>query len=169
MTAFPKYRAGIVAMAQMLSMAGNLKMTHVPYKGEPAGVTDLVANRVQLMLATPGSADAFVKDGKLKAFATTLPQRTPLAPLVPSRVERFPKFSVVAWAAVMGPAGLPRDLADRLSKEVVAAIERPEVKEQFARRQYFGHGSTPEALRLYLREQVELYDRALREAGVEPQ
>ena len=160
---------GIVAMAQMLSMAGNLKMTHVPYKGEPAGMIDLVANRVQLMLATPGSAEAFVKDGRLKAFATTLPQRTPLAPSVPSLVERFPKFSVVAWAALMAPAGLPSELTERLSKEVNAAIERPDLKEQFARRQYFGHGSTPDELRLYLREQLELYSRALREAGVEPQ
>ena len=160
---------GIVAMAQMLSMAGNLSMTHVPYRGEPAGMADLVTNRVQLMLATPGSAEAFVKDGKLKAFATTLPQRSPLAPSIPSLTERFPKFSVVAWAAVMGPAGMPREIAEKLSREIVAAIDRPEVKDQFARKQYFGHGSSPDELRHYLREQLELYGRALREAGVAPQ
>ena len=53
--------------------------------------------------------------------------------------------------------------------EVMAALERPDIKEQFARKQYFGHGSTPEEIQAYLAEQVELYGRALRDAGVKPE
>ena len=122
---------GIVAMAQLLAMAGNPKMTHVPYKGEPAAMADLVTNRVQLAICTPGSAEGFAKEGSLKALATTLPTRVSTAPAVPSLVESFPKFSVVAWAGLMEPAGMPRDVTERLAREIALALIRPEVKEQF--------------------------------------
>jgi tripartite-type tricarboxylate transporter receptor subunit TctC len=159
---------GIVATAQLMSMSG-INLLHIPYKGEPAGMTDLVANRVQIMFATPGSANNFVKDGRLRMLATTLPARAPVAPDVPSMVEFFPKFSVVAWAALLAPSGTPAEIVNRLSREVIAAINRPDVKAQMDSRQYFGHGSTPEELGTYLREQFDVYARSLRAAGVQPE
>lgn len=160
---------GIVGTAQMLSFAGNPSMVHVPYKGEPDAVRDLVANRVQVMFAAPSSADAFVKAGKLRVLATNLPQRASFAPDVPSMNEYFPKFSVSAWTGLMGPKGLPKDIANRLSQEVIAAFELPQTKEKMERLQYVGAGSTPDAFAAFFEQQGDLYLRVLREAGVQPE
>ena len=160
---------GIVASAQMLAMAGNPAMLHVPYKGEPAAVADLATNRVQAMFSSPSSADGFAKAGKLRVLATNLPQRSPFAPEIPSMNEFFPKFSVTAWAGLMGPRGLPRDIVERLSREVVAALSRPQAKEKFDKLQYVAYGSSPEEFSTFFSEQVELYSNVLRAAGVQPE
>ncbi len=160
---------GIAASAQMLTMAGNLNLVHVPYKGEPAGVVDLTSNRVQVMFATPSSADSFAKSGKLRVLATNLPTRAAFAPEVPSINEHLPKFSATAWAGLMGPRDLPKDIVDRLSREVTAALEQPQARAQLERMQAVGAGSTPAAFSTFFREQVETYSRLLREAGVKPE
>lgn len=161
---------GIVAMAQMLALAGNLSMVHVPYKGEPAAIVDLVSNSVQVMFATPTTASAFAKEGKLRALATTLPHRSPGAPDVPTMVEAgLPRFSIALWAAIYGPAKMPQGIVDQLSREVNLALNRSDVKEQLERQQFFGQGSAPKELDAYTREQLEMYSRTLRDAGVQPE
>lgn len=160
---------GITASAQLFTLAGNLKLVHVPYKGEPAGVLDLASNRVQVMFATPSSADAFAKAGKIRVIATNLPRRAPFAPDVPSINELIPAFSVTAWAGLMGPRGMPKEIVERLSREVIAALDRPHTKEKFEQLQFMGNASTPEEFSLFFKEQVELYSRVLHEAGVRPE
>jgi tripartite-type tricarboxylate transporter receptor subunit TctC len=83
--------------------------------------------------------------------------------------EYFPKFSVTAWAGLMGPRGMPKEVVDRLSREVATALKRPDVRDKLDRLQYVGYGSTPEEFDTFFRDQVELYSRVLREAGVQPE
>src|SRR3989440_5092550 len=98
---------GIVSFAQIKSLAG-IEMVHVPYKGEPAGITDLVAGRVQMMIATPTTGLAHVKAGRLRALVTTLSKRSSLLPEVPTIAEAgMPQFSITSWAALFAPAKLP--------------------------------------------------------------
>src|SRR5258708_33873392 len=119
---------GIVSFAQISSLAG-IEMVHVPYKGEPAGITDLVAGRVHLMIATPTTGLAYVKDGKLRAFVTTLSRRSPLLPEVPTIAEAgMPQFSITSWAALFGPAKMPREALERLNRGVGAALGRAGVQ-----------------------------------------
>lgn len=160
---------GIVASAQLLALAGKPDMVHVPYKGEPAAVVDLSTNRVQWMFSSPSSAENFVKSGKLRVLATNLPQRSPYAPDVPSVNEYFPKFSVTAWAGLMAPRGTPKDIVDRLAREVNAALNKPQTKEKLDRLQYVGVGSTPEEFSQFFRDQVGIYSNLLKEAGVQPE
>jgi tripartite-type tricarboxylate transporter receptor subunit TctC len=160
---------GIVATSQFLALAGKLDMLQVPYKGEPAAVIDLASNRVQVMFATPSSADSFIKGGKLRVLATSIPRRAPSAPDVPSMNEYYPGFSATAWAGVMAPRGVPKEIVDRLSREVTAALDKPDTQEKLGRLQVVAQGSTPEAFERFFREQLELYPRLLRAAGVEPQ
>ena len=161
---------GLVSMAQVISLAGNLNMVHVPYKGEPAALIDLISNRVQVMFATPTTTMAYVKEGKLRMLATTLPQRHPRALEVPTMAEAgMPAFSIVVWAAMYGPAKMPPAIVERLSREVNLALNRPEVKEQFERQQFFAYGSTPKELEDYTKEQLDVYSRTLRSAGVQPE
>ena len=160
---------GIASFAQMNSLAG-IDMAHIPYKGEPAGVTDLVANRVQLMFATITTGGAHVRDGKLRAIATSLPRRSPAFPEVPTMAESgMPQFSIVSWAGLFAPAKTPKEVVARLNREFVAAMKRPEVIAAMDKQAFFPSTSTPEQLGVYVKEQKESYARILRAAGVQPE
>lgn len=160
---------GIVATSQMLSLAG-VKMVQVPYKGEPAAMTDLASNRVQLMFGTLTTAGPHVSTGKLRMLATTLPARSPAYPDVPTMAEAgVPRFAVASWAALQGPAGMPKDVAQRIAREVANVLAKPEIRDALARQNIIPAASTPDELRAYVHEQVDLYARTLKEAGVEPE
>jgi tripartite-type tricarboxylate transporter receptor subunit TctC len=160
---------GIVSFAQINSLAG-IQMVHVPYRGEPAGITDLVAGRVQLMLATPTTGLAHVKDGRLRALVTTLSKRSALLPEVPTIAEAgMPQFSITSWAALFGPAKLPRELTERLNREFTGAMKRPEVRAAMDKQAFALSPSTPDQLRQFVKQQLESYRRILRAAGVEPE
>jgi tripartite-type tricarboxylate transporter receptor subunit TctC len=160
---------GIVSFAQMNSLTG-IDMTHVPYKGEPQGITDLVTGRVHLMWATPTTGLAHVKDGKLRAIATNLKTRSGLLPEVPTMAEvGVPQYSVVSWAALYGPAKLPRDIQLRLNKEFHDAMKRPEVVAALDKQAFPLSPSTPEELGAFTRSQLEAYRAILRAAGVQPE
>jgi tripartite-type tricarboxylate transporter receptor subunit TctC len=160
---------GIVSFAQMNSLAG-IDMTHVPYKGEPQGITDLVSNRVQVMWATPTTGLAHVKDGKLRAIATNLKARSNLLPEVPTMAEvGMPQYSVTSWAALYGPAKIPRDLLLRLNKEFTDAMKRPEVVAQMDKQAFPMNPGTPEELGAFTKSQMEAYRYILRNAGVQPE
>lgn len=160
---------GIVSFAQLSSLAG-IEMLHVPYKGEPAAITDLIGGRVQLIFATPTTGLAYVKDGKLRAIVTSLKRRSPILPDVPTMAEAgLPKFSILSWAALYGPARMPRDLTERINKEFLAAMKRPDVIAQMDKQAFFLNPSTPEELGAFTREQLEEYRSILRTAGVQPE
>ena len=116
------------------------------------------------------AALAFVKEGRLRALATTNSRRTPLLPDVPTMSEAgMPGFSMSSWAALVGPAKMPKDVADRISREVNAAFRRPEVREQLERQAFEFGGSTPDELGAFIKEQFEVWTRVAREAGIKPE
>jgi tripartite-type tricarboxylate transporter receptor subunit TctC len=158
---------GILSTGQLLAFGG-VKMVHVPYKGEPAAITDLVGGRVQLMFASSTTALPFIRDGKLRALATTNSKRTAQLPEVPTMAEAgMPRFTIGSWAALMGPGKMPRDVIDRINQEVNAAMKRPEVREQFERQAFEYAPSTPEEMGAFLRDQLEVWSRAIRESGMQ--
>ena len=158
---------GIVSFAQLSSLAG-IQMLHVPYKGEPAAITDLIAGRVQLIFATPTTGLAHVKDGKLRAVVTSLKQRSPILPDVPTIGEAgLPKFSILSWAALYGPAKMPKEITDRLNKEFVAAMKRPDVIAAMDKQAFILNPSTPAELAAFTKDQMEEYRVILRAAGVQ--
>jgi len=159
----------ILSTAQLMAL-GKISMVHVPYKGEPAGITDLVGGRVQVMFATPTTALAFVKEGKLRALATTNTRRTALLPDVPTMAEAgMTGFTMSSWAALVGPAKMPKDVTERINREFNAALRRPEVRELLERQAFEYGGSTPEELDAFIKEQFEVWKRVTREAGIKPE
>ena len=160
---------GIVSFAQMNTLAG-IDMIHVPYRGEPQGITDLVGGRVQLMWATPTTGLSHVKDGKLRALVTSLKARSKLLPDVPTIYESgMPEFTIVSWAGLYGPAKMPREIVQRLNKEFNDAIKRPDVQAQMEKQAFATTGSTPEQMAAFTKEQMESYSKILRAAGVQPE
>lgn len=160
---------GIVATGQMMSVTG-ADMVHIPYKGEPAGITDLIANRVQVMFATPTTADQYVESGMLRSLATTLPERSPDYPEIPTMEEAGVKgFAVPSWAALQGPKGMDPAVIERLNQELVAVLDDTAVQEQLAKQKFLPDSSTPNELTQFIQSQIALYAKTLKEAGVEPQ
>jgi tripartite-type tricarboxylate transporter receptor subunit TctC len=159
----------IVATALLATLAG-MDMVQVPYKTEPQAITDLLSAQTHVMISSYSPVAAHIKDGKLRPLATILPERSALLPDVPSVGEvGFPKFPVVPWAAMVGPAGMPKEIVDRLNKELVTIIANPEVKEQITKQAFALRSSTPAELGVIMKDQLEVWGRVMKQAGIEPQ
>jgi tripartite-type tricarboxylate transporter receptor subunit TctC len=159
---------GIVSTALFMSLGG-MQMVHVPYKGEPQAITDLLAGRVQFLVASAATTAPHVRDGKLRALAVTLEQRSPALPDVPTIAEAgMPAFKLTSWAGLFGPARMPADVAQRLNREFVAAIHRPDVQAAMARQGFMLTGSSMDKLGTLVREQLESYRSTVKLAGIEP-
>ena len=160
---------GIMSFAQMNALAG-INMTHVPYKGEPQAVTDIIAGRVQLLWATPTTGLAHLKEGKLRALATNLKARSALLPEVPTMAEvGIPQYSVASWAALYAPGKLPRELQQRLHKEFTDALKRPDVVAQLDKQAFQISMSTPEELAAFTKAQIEAYRNIMKSIGMQPE
>ena len=159
--------ASIVMAAEMESQA-KLHMTQVPYKGEVPAMTDFVAGRIQLMFATPANALPFVKEGKLKVFATLSDKRSPLLPETPTWHEAgMHDLPIVPWAGVFGPAKLPKDMARRLSQAIQEVLLREDVNTEFAKLGFEPFGSTPDRLDAYAKKQHKAWHTAIQSAGLQ--
>jgi len=158
----------IIASAR-LKLQERLDMVEIPYKGDAPATADLVAGRLQLMVATPGTAVPFVKEGRLRALVTLSSNRSPLLPDVPTNAEAgMPPLGITPWAAVFGPAKLPKDVVDRVARAVAAVVVQPDVRAQLERYAFDARSSSPEELGVYLKEQVDVWIRTARDVGIVP-
>lgn len=159
---------GIVSTAFFASLA-KIDLVHVPYKGEPQALTDLVAGRVQLMFCSSGTSMPQIREGRLRPIVTTLAKRTHLLPELPTIAEAgMPEFSITSWAGLFGPAKMPAAVVERLNKEFVAAMGRSDVQAAMEKQAFALSPSSPRELAAFVKEQMESYRRILRAAGVEP-
>ncbi len=159
----------IVSTAQLLSRE-KLSAVHVPYKGDGPLMVDLLGGRVHFAIATPGAAAPQVREGKLRALATLLPSRSALLPDAPTMKESgLSELTVTPWGAVFGPKGMPRDITERVSRELVALLKRPEVRDAFGKLAFEPRGSTPEELAAFTKEQLSVWRRAIADAGIKPE
>ena len=156
----------IISIAQLMRLTG-ISMVNVPYKGDPAALIDLVAGRVQFMFATQGQSVAFVRDGRLRALAVTNSKRSDLAPEIPTLAESGLQFPILTWASVVGPARMRPEVVERLNRELNAALGQPKVQEEIARQGFEASGSTPDELRAFLTQQLEIWTRLARELNLQ--
>ncbi|MCX7228085.1 MAG: tripartite tricarboxylate transporter substrate binding protein [Burkholderiales bacterium] len=157
---------GILATAQLVA-SNKLEMTHVPYKGEAQAVVDLVGGRVQAMFATPAVLPQLL-ERKFRLLAVLLPQRTRAFPDVPTMIEAGqPLVNISPWGGLFGPAKLPRELVDRISRDFNVVMRRPDVVEQFDKLGLLPLPSTPDELAGIVRDQLGVFSRAMRDAGIQ--
>jgi tripartite-type tricarboxylate transporter receptor subunit TctC len=150
-----------------LMKATGIDMVHVPYKGEGPLNPDIIAGRVQSAFLSTASAISLAKEGKLRPLAVLLERRSPLLPEVPTIDEAgVPEVTARQWAGVFGPPKMPREIVERLNKEVNAALKRPDVLEKLQTYGYAAQGSTPERLLEINRADLELWRRLIKEAGI---
>ena len=156
-----------ILYTQQLLSAKGLTMHHVPYKGEGPLNPDILTGRVHVSFLSTGTAVSYAKDGRLRPLAVLLKNRSPLLPEVPTIDEAgAPEVTVRQWAGIYGPAKLPRPIVERLNKEINAALKRPDVIEKLLSYGYSPEGSTPERLLEINREDLSLWRRLVKEAGI---
>ncbi len=159
----------IVSSAMFATLA-KIDMQHIPYKTEPPAITDILSGQIHLMFSSYSTVAPHLQAGKLRALVTTLPERSPLLADVPSIVEAgFPKFPIVPWAGMVGPAKIPREVVDRLNRDLNAVLKRPEVRESLAKQAFAPRGSTADEMAAVVKEQLEVWGKAVRDAGIQPE
>ena len=159
-----------ILMAAQLKLVEKLDIVHVPYKGDAPLTIDLLGGRVHMAFATPGSALPQVKAGKLRALAAMFPNRSPLLPDVPAAGEAgLGKVSITPWGGVFGPARMPREIAERMARELAVVLARPEVREGLGKIAFEPRSSTPDELTVFLKEQLDSWGRTARAVGIVPE
>jgi len=148
-----------------LARATDIKLVHVPYKGDAQAIPDLLAGRVQVLLSSTVTALAHAQEGRLRVLAAL--QRSSLAPEVPTMAEAGMPISLVdvIWG-IYGPARMPRDIVVRLSRELNLVLQVPDVRAQLTRQGFEAEGSTPEQLAALVKEQLNVWTRIGRESGI---
>lgn len=140
---------------EQFKQVAKLDWTTVHYKGGAPAMQDMLAGTAQVMFANISDVLAQVKAGRLNAIAVTTPQRSALVPDIPTLAESgYPGFSYATWQALVGPAGMPRDIVDRLNAEVGRIMAMPDVKAQFASFGTDVSTSSPEELGTLLADEV---------------
>lgn len=152
---------------EYLNMLTGTKMVHVPYKGTPQALPDLIGGQIQLMFDVVTTMGAQIKAGKVKAIAIASEARLSAAPEVPTFVESgLPGFLSSSWAMVVAPAATPRDIVDRLSSEAGKAIKSAEMQAKFVGMGVVGVGNTAAEAEAFLRAEVQKWGKVVREANV---
>jgi tripartite-type tricarboxylate transporter receptor subunit TctC len=150
----------------LLAAAEKFQLQVVPYKSETTALNDLISGRIELMLIT-GTLAQHVRDGKARGLATLLNKRSQTLPDLPTMSEAgMPPFPAVPWMGLFGPAKMPRDVVERLSRELLATLQNPEVRERIERQAMDLNPLPADAMGALAREQTEVWRRLTREAGI---
>ncbi len=147
------------------SMAG-INLVHIPYKGSPQAVTDLLGGQVALMFSPASTVLPQVKSGRLRALAVTTSARMTSLPELPTVAESgLPGFETVTWFGFLVPAATPREIVSKLNAEIVKVLAQPETRQQFAAQGIDVLGGTPEQFAAYIGAEIAKWTRVIRESG----
>ncbi len=118
---------------ELFKIMTGTQIVHVPYKGSPQGLQDLMAGQVQLMFDNLTSSSPHVKSGKLRGLGVSGPRRSPVFPDMPTIAEAgVPGYETTAWGGLVLPVGTPREIVAKLNAEVNRALQSPQLKERYA-------------------------------------
>ena len=152
---------------ELFVLITGVKMTHVPYKGSPQAVTDLVAGNVQLGIPTMPAALGFIRAGRVKALGVSTAKRAAVLPEVPSLKEAgVAGYDTALWTALLVPAATPREIVQRLHAESVKVLELADVQATLAKQGAEAQSSTPEQLAQYLRSELAQWAKVVKAADV---
>ncbi len=149
----------------LVSMAG-VQLTHVPYKGSAPAMVDLIGGRLDFMFDVLLNSMPNVQSGKLRVLGVTGRNPLPALPGVPTVAEAVPGFEVLGWAGLVGPAGLPSAIVERLHAEIGRIMKMPDVIKSFASIGFDARTSTGSEFRELLIHDLKLWDPIIRSAGI---
>lgn len=153
-----------------LEMLADIKTQHVPYRGLSPAINDIIAGHVDLMFDTPTTSLALHRDGKVKIVATGATERMRDLPEVPTIAEAgLPDYRAVTWYAMMAPPQMPAALADRINRDVVEILSRPDVAERSRGIQMEPAAKSRTEAGKFFAEEAALWGKVIRQANIPPQ
>jgi tripartite-type tricarboxylate transporter receptor subunit TctC len=153
--------------AEIFKFMSRTDIVHVPYKGTAPALTDVIAGQIDMMFADLGIAQAHAVAGRLRVLGVSTKKRSPTAPQVPTIAESgLPGYEVNAWFALVGPAGIPRDVVTKLNSIVAAGLKAPDVQQRFHTLGYDAIGGTPDELGATIRGDLAKYAKIVKAAGI---
>jgi tripartite-type tricarboxylate transporter receptor subunit TctC len=151
---------------ELFKSQARVSLVHVPYKGFPPVVQDLLSGQIQATFAIVPAVLPQIRAGRLKGLAVTSEQRTALAPDIATVSEQgFPRFDATAWQGLLSPAGIPADAAESISRETQKAMQLREVRELLEKQGFVVIGSSPQFFENFIRAEREKWTRVVRETG----
>ena len=150
---------------ELFNMMAGIKTQHVPYKGSAPGVIDLVSGQVQFMLNPMPEPMAFIKDGRLRALATSTAKRIAALPDLPPVAEAIPGYETITWQGFLVPAGTPKEIVDRLHAELIKALKDPEFASRMRGMGLEVYGTTPAEFSQFIRDENVKWTKVIKATG----
>ena len=156
-------------MGELLSLAADIKMTHVPYRGQTPAITDVIGGQIPLAFTTTAGATDLIKSGKLDLLATFGVERDEQFPDVPTPTELgYPNVVIVGWAGLLAPAGTPAPIIAKLHEGMVKALAMPDVKDTiFKQGSKATSSKSPDDFARYIKSEADKFHTIIKAAGLE--
>jgi tripartite-type tricarboxylate transporter receptor subunit TctC len=160
--------SGIHITAERFRMVAGIHTVHIGFKGQPEMLLEIMAGRVHYGFPGLGPALGMVKDGRLIALAVVTKNRSPLLPDVPTMAEVMPGFERDATHGLLAPAGTPRPVLNKISRDVARLLELPEVKQRMVAITFEPGPTTPEEYDRIIRDMIRTMSKVVVAAGLRP-
>jgi hypothetical protein len=169
-----KVNAGYGSSSSQVSIAvlnklGKVDTVGIAYKGIPLAMNDVMAGVVDYTFVDLGNSMAQAKGGKLRPLGITASKRSPMVPDWPSLAESMPGFDITAWFALVGPAGMPKDVVDKLNTTIGQALKSKETQDKLAGIGIQTMAMSPEQLKAFMASEVNKWLRLVKESNIQPE
>jgi tripartite-type tricarboxylate transporter receptor subunit TctC len=155
---------------EKLKLATGIDVTHVPYKGTPDAVADVLGGRVDYYFCPLSACLPYVKDGKLRGIAVTSLKRSSLVPNIPTIAESgAPNFEFILWFGMWGPRGIPQPIVDKIRTDLGRVLAAADVRERLAAVANEPMDVKPQEFSKYVRQEIADNARVVQAAGIKPQ
>jgi tripartite-type tricarboxylate transporter receptor subunit TctC len=161
--------AGSQVSQAMLRSMGGIDFIDVPYKGLPQAITDVLGGSISFTFADLANALAQIKGGKLRGIAVTSQKRSALAPDVPAIAEELPGYELIAWFALVAPAGTPAPVVSRLHDVTAKSLAKPDVAARFGSLGTDVAPMNPAELGGFIRSEIDEWAKMAKAAGIQPE
>lgn len=151
---------------EMFKSAAGVDITHVPYRGAPPAMADLIGGQVEGAFMIPGNVQQAAKDGRLRFIATTGTKRFASNADVPTMIEQgFPGFEAVSWIGFVAPRGTPQHIIERYHKEITHILKEPEIRRKLEDIQFEVVASSPAEFAEWITSEIERWGKVVRDTG----
>jgi tripartite-type tricarboxylate transporter receptor subunit TctC len=154
---------------ELLKYMAGIDVTHVPYRGTAAAVTDVMSGQIQLAFATALTAKPQVDAGRVRALAVSGPRRVEALPGVPPVADAVPGYEAMQWYGLLAPAGVSNAIVERLNGEALVALRSKQMKDRLAGDGAEPLGSTPAEFGAFIRRELDKWTRVAEAAKIEKQ
>jgi len=153
---------------ELIKNLAGLDIVHVPYKGPTGARADIISGQIDLMFDSVPTMAPTIEGGRVKALGTSGKSRSPALPNVPTIAEAgIPGYDAVIWIGVMASAGTPKEIVERLNREINTILMRPDLQESWKRQGVNPMPMTPDAFGRYIEAEIERWAKVIKANGIQ--